>query len=93
MVPVLKSDFYITTTCADVTKRLLYFVFVEVLSLKCHLLYISPDASFHSSWNDRLLFHFTVHFKLPVKAFGAPAEYVFQVFWFPDKAQKVILQH
>lgn len=28
--------------------------------------YSSPDASFHISCNDRLLFHFTVHFKLPV---------------------------
>lgn len=56
--------------------------------------YSSPDASFHISCNDRLLLHFTVHFKLPVKAFGILAEYLFQVVWFPDKAEQVmVLQH
>lgn len=30
--------------------------------------YSSPDASFQSSWNERLLFHFTVYFKLPVRS-------------------------
>lgn len=87
-------------TYVDVTKRLLY-LFGSCWSAKSEMSftvypvwwtvsYCSPDASFHSSWNDRLLFHFTVHFKLPVKAFGTPAEYLFQVFWFPDKVQSVM---
>lgn len=105
---VLKSYFYIHTQYMYLHMLMLLsdccicFVLVEVLSLKCHLLYIlpevsvsysSPDASFHSSWNDRLLFHFTVHFKLLVKAFGALAAMFFLLFWFPDKVHRVILQH